>query len=454
MAAPGGNSRNRPRQANRRSVATRMTFIIGALMLVGMAAVAAGAWWWIERDREPVVLRVGTGPVGSDSYVLMREVADVAARHDKPVRLDVLATRDPSQNIALLNAGSIELAAIRADTPVVSTIRIVADLYPDYFQLIARSDAPIYTINDLSKIRIAIPAFGTDAFRSFWTVANHYNFAIDAIDWTATGFTEAKDGLLDSTYDAIFTVRSLRDADLLRMFLDAGIKRMPLRYIPVDQAQAISLKSPFLEPGTIPHGAFTSLTTLPQREILTASVMRILVTRDDIPAEAIRALTEVLFEHRLDLTIRFSLASAIRQPDESHGLNVPLHDGAAQFYTRDEPSFLQENAEPIALVITVCAMLFSALLALRSRLVAAQKNRADRYNYQLLDLNTRALAAGSADELDSLRRELNDVLETVVVALDTDEVTDEGFHSFSLLWENVRDTIREREAKLSGNAGA
>ena len=450
MAAPGGNSRSRPRQANRRSTADRVMTIIGAAVLAAMIAVALGAWLWIERDRAPVVLRVGTGPVGSDSYVLMREVAEVAARHRKAVRLDVRATRDPSQNIAMLNAGAIELAAIRADTPVVSTIRIVADLYPDYFQLIARADAPIFAVNDLSKIRIAIPAFGTDAFRSFWTVANHYNFAIDAIDWTATDFTHARTGLLDGTYDAIFTVRSLRDADLLRLFLDAGIKRTALRYIPVDQAQAISLKSPFLEPGTIPRGAFTSLGTLPQREILTASVMRILVTRDDIPAEAIRALTEVLFEHRLDLTIRFSLASAIRQPDESHGLNVPLHDGAAQFYTRDEPSFLQENAEPLALVITVCAMLFSGLLALRSRLVAAQKNRADRYNYQLLDLNAQALAATSPDELAGLRIQLNDVLETVVVALDTDEVTDEGFQSFSLLWENVRDTIREREAKLRG----
>ena len=450
MAAPGGNSRSRPRQANRRSTADRVMTIIGAAVLAAMIAVALGAWLWIERDRAPVVLRVGTGPVGSDSYVLMREVAEVAARHRKAVRLDVRATRDPSQNIAMLNAGAIELAAIRADTPVVSTIRIVADLYPDYFQLIARADAPIFAVNDLSKIRIAIPAFGTDAFRSFWTVANHYNFAIDAIDWTATDFTHARTGLLDGTYDAIFTVRSLRDADLLRLFLDAGIKRTALRYIPVDQAQAISLKSPFLEPGTIPRGAFTSLGTLPQREILTASVMRILVTRDDIPAEAIRALTEVLFEHRLDLTIRFSLASAIRQPDESHGLNVPLHDGAAQFYTRDEPSFLQENAEPLALVITVCAMLFSGLLALRSRLVAAQKNRADRYNYQLLDLNAQALAATSPDELAGLRSQLNEVLETVVVALDTDEVTDEGFQSFSLLWENVRDTIREREAKLRG----
>ena len=36
------------------------------------------------------------------------------------------------------------------------------------------------------------------------------------------------------------------------------------------------------------------------------------------------------------------------------------------------------------------------------------------------------------------------MLETVVVALDTDEVTDEGFQSFSLLWDAVRETINDR----------
>lgn len=440
------------RRANRRSAANRMAVTVGLIVVVIVAVIAAGAYGWINRDREPITLRVGTGPYGSDSYVLMREVADVAARHGKQVRLDVRATRDPSENIAMLNAGEIELAAIRADTPVVSTVRMVADLYPDFFQFIVRADSPIHSIADLRRGRIAIPDHGTDAFRSFWVIANHYNFALDSIDWKATSFAKARNGLLDGTYDALFTMRSLRDAELLRLFLDAGIKRLRLRYVPVDQAQAISLKRPFLRPAVIPPGAFTSLTTLPVREILSASVMRILVTRAEIPDEAIRELTEVLFEHRLDLTIRFSLASAIRQPDESRGLNVPLHAGAEQFYTRNEPGFIQENAEPLALGVTVCAMLFSMLFALRSRLVAAQKNRADRYNYQLLDLNSRVLEATSSAELTELRGQLNDVLETVVIALDTDEVTDEGFHSFSLLWENVRDTIREREARLKSEA--
>lgn len=83
-------------------------------------------------------------------------------------------------------------------------------------------------------------------------------------------------------------------------------------------------------------------------------------------------------------------------------------------------------------------------MALRSRYVASQKNKADVYNYQLLDIQKQAILADNVEELDGLKVEANDVLQEVVIALDRDEVTDEGFQSFSLLWDAVRETINDR----------
>jgi hypothetical protein len=39
------------------------------------------------------------------------------------------------------------------------------------------------------------------------------------------------------------------------------------------------------------------------------------------------------------------------------------------------------------------------------------------------------------------------------VALDTDEITDEGFQSFSLLWESVREMLNERQRKFGNQPG-
>ncbi|MEL6436989.1 MAG: TAXI family TRAP transporter solute-binding subunit, partial [Pseudomonadota bacterium] len=348
----------------------------------------------------------------------------------------------------LLNRSQIDTAVIRADTPVVSDVRVIADLYPDMMQLITLMDSGVFSVNDLQRVSVSIPEFGTDAFRSFWVLGDHYDLPIGGMDWEAEPFDEGAAKLLNSNVDALFTIRSLRDAQLIRLFEDAQLKGMRLRIVPVRQALAISIKRPFLEAATIPTGAYTGATPVPSNDIPTSAVERILVSRSDISDDAIRELTRILFEHRLDLTIRFSLASAIQQPDESRGLSVPLHDGAEAFYLRDEPSFIQENAEPLALMVTVATLLISSLFALRSRLNAGQKNRADIYNYHVLDIQKRVLLEDDIEELAGLKIELNDVLQTVVVALDTDEVTDEGFQSFSILWEAVRETINDRIGQL------
>ena len=122
-----------------------------------------------------------------------------------------------------------------------------------------------------------------------------------------------------------------------------------------------------------------------------------------------------------------------------------------QFFTRDEPSFIQENAEPLALMVTVFAMLVSSLLALRSRLISSQKDRMDTYNHALLDIAELARGAESRDQIDGLKAELFTILERAVIALDTDEVTDKGFQSFSLLWESVREVVNDRLEELSSN---
>lgn len=434
---------------NAASHTVRVRRIAFFLALVAVLLAVAGTWFWIEREREPVTLAVATGPLGSDTYNLMREVADVVARHSETVRLDIRASRDSSENIARLNTHEVDLAVIRSDTPVVSDVRVIARLFPDLFQIIVRGDTSIRTVTDLASGSVSIPQFGTDAFRSFWVLGDHYDLPIDRFDWRAEPFEKGAQRLLAGDVDALFTIRSLRDFDLIRLFEDAQLKRISLRYVPVGQAEAIALKRPFLTAGVIPEGAFTGATPVPSRDTPTAAVDRILVTRTGIGAEAIREVTRILFEYRLDLTIRFALASAIAAPDTDAGLNVPLHEGAQSFYDRDQPGFLQENAEPLALLVTVLTLIVSALLALRSRFVANQKNRADTYNYQLLEIQKHAEDAADPAELRRLKQELNAVLETVVVALDTDAVTDEGFQSFSLLWDAVRETINDRMAELS-----
>ncbi len=444
-AVESSNTKKRIANQTRKTGYKYLSWML-VLFLIGSAVIG---YFYLMRDEGPTTLRIASGPYQSDSYELIKEIADVVERHSDDIIVEVVVSKDSSNNISLLNRGVVDLATIRSDTPVVSNVRMVADLFPDYFQLITRSESLIYKPNDLIGKKVAIANFGTDEFRSFWVLGDHYDLPINGIKWRTMPFRQAKNALLSGEVDAVFTVRSLRDRVLLNLFEDAELKNLPLRYISLDQAAAISIKRPFLQVGHLPKGTFSGKAPIPNAHTITTTVQRVLVTRDDLEDEPIRELTRILFENRLDLIIRFALASAIKAPKSEEGLAIALHPGSEQYFNRDQPSFIQENAEPLALMVTVFAMLFSSLLALRSRFVSTQKDRMDSYNYVLLDIAEKANNATDYSEIKQLKMTLFETLEKVVRALDTDEVTEEGFQTFSFLWESVRVMLVEREKEIS-----
>jgi uncharacterized protein len=414
-----------------------------------------GAIWWTyfsQSNSAPQELTIGAGPINSDSYAYLNEVAGIINQESENLRVKVLATLDPSENISLLNKRQIALAVVRGDTPLGGDARMIAALYPDYFQLLMNSASSVQDVRDLAGKRIAIPEFGTDAHRSFFAVADHYDLPMERVLWTATDFTSARRGLISGQYDGLFTVRSLRDPQLVTLFEDAQLKQTHLNYVPIRQAEAMGLKRPFLKAGRIPFGSFTGAGPVPTADLQTAFVERILVTRSDVSDSAIRELTSVLFDRRLELTLRFPLAASVSVPDQSTNLSVALHGGAVQYYDREKPGLFEAYSDQIGLLLTLFAMAGSGILALRSRLLSKQKDRADVYNYKLLDLLDSARTAPTVDDLAILRHEHAQILRAIVVALDSDKVTDEGFQSFSLLWESVRTTIDERQRGLDAQS--
>ena len=423
----------------------RAAIALVALLLAG--AVAFAAWWWLRPSDGPTVLRVAAGPRGSDGHTLMREVAAVVARNSELIRVRVLATADSSRNVNMVTRGDVELATIEASSPPVEGLDLVADLFPDYFLLIARGDVPLFRISDLPGRTVAVPGYNSIEQKSFWAVIDHYALAADSFRFVPMTTAEAVEAFLAGQVDATFFLSSIRDPAVLAFVTEANIRRVPLRFIAIDQANAMALKRPFLTPATIVRGAFGGDPVLPRADIETAALHRVLAAADAVDPAAIAELTRVLFENQLELLIRMPLTSAISGPSET-GIALPLHPGARRFYDRDKPSFLQENAEPMAFVVTILTILASLLLAARRALVARQKNRADRHNHTLLALSRRARAADTVAELAAVRAELFDLMEQVVEALDTDAVTEEGFQSFSAIWDTVRAVVRDREAEL------
>jgi len=167
---------------------------------------------------------------------------------------------------------------MQADQATGTTARMVADLYPDTFQIVVRGDSGIETISDLIGKRIALPPVQSGEYEAFWFLANYYSLTNESLK-AFTGTDRTTDWLLlNGDVDALFRVRAPGDASILRL-----IRQVNGKVIPIPQAAALRLRHPALDAGSIPQGSYNGRPAIPGSDEPTVSVKQMLLAHDPCP---------------------------------------------------------------------------------------------------------------------------------------------------------------------------
>lgn len=385
-------------------------------------------------------LSIAAGQRSGQAFQLVTAIRTVTHRHHPDIQIEVFETRGSLQNARLLENGSVDLATTQSDLVTGLHAQLVAELYSDAFQLVVRDDSGIQTIDDLIGKRIALPPEGSSEYNAFQFLAEHYQ--LNRADMSVFPGTEATTDwlFLNGDVDALFRVRAPGDASVLRLIENASA-----RIVEIPQAAALQLKQPALEVGSIPKGSYNGRPAVPNKDLVTISAKRLLLASDDAPADAISTLTAVLFERRRELIDLLPLAGSIAVPDRTAGTILPIHEGAQSYYDRDQPSFLQENAEPITLMVTVLVILGSGYLQLSAR---RRKRVMDGYNRELLALARSARRARGFKKLDECDAKLAEFVGRIVKAAEGGQINANEFSLFQFTYEAVEDAIRDREQQL------
>jgi len=148
-----------------------------ALIVVGLC-LGLIALWYVQSKREYTLL-VAAGQRSSQAFQLAEAFRKVVARHYPEIQLEVFETRGSLHNAKLLDQGAVQLATVQADQAAGNAARMVADLYPDTFQIVVRGDSSINSISDLIGKRIALPPEQSGEYEAFWFLANYYALTTD-----------------------------------------------------------------------------------------------------------------------------------------------------------------------------------------------------------------------------------------------------------------------------------
>jgi TRAP transporter TAXI family solute receptor len=416
---------------------------LGLAAIIGFSILAVIYGTSLFTKPDQTVIRIGVGPKASEARSLIEAIAEVAARHIKRFKFVLVETAGSRENIQLLEDRKIDLATAQSDAITRPHLRLVANLYPDLYQLLARDDAGIKSVPDLKGKRIAVSGVRTGQFRSFWLLIGHYNVPPESLQAFPMAPQQAEQALKQGKVDALFRVRAPRNRRI--KWLIEGTR---LSLVPIDQAEAMKLRRPALFAATIPKGAYKGQPPEPAQPLPTVGTKRILLARAGVPDSVIRALTGILFERRRELMLLTPLAGFIEQPNLGASTPLPLHAGAASFFDREKPSFFEEKAEFFAFLVSLVAVLGSILIWFTRRWAENQKGRIDDYNLDLIKICDRARASTDPSIIAQCKDELAVMLAKVVDDLDYDRVNARGFHFFAFTWEAVNNAIANHEQTI------
>jgi len=210
------------------------------------------------------------------------------------------------------------------------------------------------------------------------------------------------------------------------------------------------IRYPAFEAASIPKGAYQgSSPPVPDKDLPTIGVQRLLLANQNLDREVVQTITGVIDGYRQEIADTIPpdhsdvkpLVASFNRPVTTGGTSIPIHSGAIAYYDRDKPSFIQENSDFLALLLTIALLLWSWLVQLKRIIERGRKDKADGYIQQavtLIDEDNPTIHALSPQER---LNKLDDIFERTAKALVTEGISQESFRTFNEAYKTVREVL-------------
>lgn len=186
----------------------------------------------------------------------------------------------------------------------------------------------------------------------------------------------------------------------------------------------LTLEDPALEPFHSP--------ALPGNEnavpVNTIATDAVLVVNKILGEKAAYELAQTFIQQKMELVRNDAMFRSISESFNKESLLYPLHEGTASYLRRDQPTFFERYADPIALIMSLIAVSYGAVQAFQTRMSRIKKERIDEYFIQFLSIRS-----GKETSKDEKLTKLNSLFDHAMEQM-THEKLDKGdFHIFSRL---------------------
>ena len=386
-----------------------------AIGIVGAILLAVLAQRWLSEDSEELVF--STGQEGLLYHELAAALSEEVELTHSHITLDLLASKGSLENADRLNQGTAHLALMQNDTLAGADVRSITAIYPELVHFLCRKDSPIRSLRDLPGHTLALGVKGSGSEKFTTELLDYLNIDITKIKIVHLPIQDATTQLKVGDVDALLFLTGLGNTACQKA-LNEGAQLTPLVLPPGGEsswsgahewartmADGFRVHYPHATDHTIPLLAYPGAGGgQPAEPIPTLGVQAVLVCHKDLPADLVETITRTIFEHRASLSQRHAAFSSLSENVAQESLQFPLHEGAEQYFRREEPGFLVKYAESMGFILSASIILWGLIGGIRKWLLQKRKDRIDKY-YQAIESIIGRLREGG-ESLDDLEEEL------------------------------------------------
>jgi TRAP transporter TAXI family solute receptor len=436
-----------------RSAVPKATLITLAGVLAIIGALAGGYYFAMR----PVPLKIAVGPPNSDDIKVVQALTQAFSQNHSYVRLRPMQTEGAAESAEALAAGKVDLAIIRGDLDVPKNAQAVATLRKNVAVLWVpppakgkgkKTGAKITKIAQLSGRKVGVIGRTPANISLLKVILQQYGVDPNKVEIVQFPANEAADAIRNQKADAYLAAGPVNSKITAEAITASTKDGGTPTFLAIDSAEAIAQNHPAYEASEIPAGAFGGSPDRPDDEVKTISFNHHIVARKGISESTIAAFTRQLFATRQQLLADFPLAAKIETPDTDKDAAIPVHPGAAAFVDGEEKTFLDRYSDYIWWSLMALSAMGSVGAWFAGYLKRDERSNNSSLRERLLEMLATARRSESAEELDHLQAEADDILRDTLHCFEHGAIEEGALTAFNIALEQFHNAVADRKMLL------
>jgi TRAP transporter TAXI family solute receptor len=424
--------------------------LAGVLAIVGAGAAS------YHLATQPEILRIAVGPANSDDIKVVQALTQAFSQAHGHVRLHPIQTDGSVASAQALAGDKVDLAIVRGDLDVPKNAQAVATLRKNLVVMWVpapakdqgkKAAAKITKIVQLAGHRVGVIGRTEANVNLLKLILKQYGVDPAKVEIVQLPASEAVDAIRGQKADAYLATGAISGRATMDAIAASTRDGKTPTFLAIDSAEAIAQNHPMYEASEIPAGAFGGSPDRPEGEVKTISFAHHIVARKGLSDSTVAAFTRQLFAIRQAVMAEFPLAAKIETPDTDKDAAIPVHPGAAAFIDGEEKTFLDRYSDFIWWGLMGLSVIGSAGAWFAGYLKRDERNNTS-LSERLLAMLAAARRSDSAEELDQMQAEADDILRQTLLCFEQGAIQQGSLTAFNIALEQFHNAVADRKALL------